>query len=104
MGNSILSVNQPSPVWYRRAKRVIGLLSGPTVLAFVQIFNPTEHVIAVIGQIIAFLPTVLELISSALTNGQEYAQTGTTQALENVTGQSAEKAIEIHAPQSPSKN
>lgn len=87
MANLLLNVDQPSPRWYRRAKRVIGLLSGPTFFAFVSIFNPTDHTMAVIGQVTAFIPTVLEIFNAALTNGQEYAPQGTKQALADATGE-----------------
>lgn len=85
--NLLTNVDLPSPRWYRRAKRIIGLLSGPTFLAFVGIFNPSDHQLAIIGQIISFIPTVLEIFNAALTNGQEYAPVGTKQALADVTGQ-----------------
>lgn len=82
---SPLNVNSPAPKWYRRAKRAIGLLSGPSVLTFVQIFNPSDHTMAVVGMSIAFLPTILELFNAVLTNGEEYAVSGTTQQLQQLT-------------------
>lgn len=85
--NLLANVDLPAPRWYRKCKRVIGLLSGPTFFAFVSIFNPSDHTMAVIGQVIAFIPTVLEIFNAALTNGQEYAPAGTKQALADATGE-----------------
>ena len=42
----LTNVNKPAPKWYRKAKRVIGLLSGPTVIAFFQIFNLNDKQMA----------------------------------------------------------
>ena len=83
------NINSPAPKWYRKAKRAIGLFSGPSVVAFVQIFNPNDHTMAVVGETIAFLPTVLELFNAILSNGEEYAPVGTTQQLQDITGQPA---------------
>lgn len=69
----ITNVNYPAPKWYRKTKRVIGLLSGPTVMAFFQVFNLTDKQMANVGIIIAFLPTVLEVFSAILANGEQYA-------------------------------
>lgn len=69
----LTNVNKPAPKWYRKAKRVIGLLSGPTVIAFFQIFNLNDKQMANVGIIIAFLPTVLEVFSAVLANGEQYA-------------------------------
>ena len=70
---SLTNVNKPAPRWYRKAKRVIGLLSGPTVMAVFQIFNLTDKQMANVGIIIAFLPTLLEVFSAVLANGEQYA-------------------------------
>ena len=72
---SIDNINKPAPKWYRKAKRVIGLLSGPTVMAVFQVFNLTDKQMANVGVIIAFLPTVLEVFSAILANGEQYAPT-----------------------------
>ena len=72
---SIENINKPAPKWYRKAKRVIGLLSGPTVMAVFQVFNLTDKQMANVGVIIAFLPTVLEVFSAILANGEQYAPT-----------------------------
>ena len=66
------NINKPAPKWYRKAKRVIGLLSGPTVMAVFQIFHLTDKQMANVGTIIAFLPTVLEVFNAVLANGEEY--------------------------------
>lgn len=89
----ISNASKPAPRWYRKAKRIIGLLSGPTFFAFVQIFNPTDKQLAGLGQVIAFLPTVLEVFNIILTNGEEYAPAGATQALVNATNQPVAEAI-----------
>jgi uncharacterized membrane protein len=70
---SLTNVNKPAPKWYRKSKRVIGLLSGPTVMAVFQIFNLTDKQMANVGIIIAFLPTLLEVFSALLANGEQYA-------------------------------
>ncbi len=70
---SLTNVNKPAPRWYRKAKRVIGLLSGPTVMAVFQVFNLTDKQMANVGIIIAFLPTLLEVFSALLANGEQYA-------------------------------
>ena len=72
---SIENINKPAPKWYRKSKRVIGLLSGPTVMAVFQVFNLTDKQMANVGVIIAFLPTVLEVFSAILANGEQYAPT-----------------------------
>jgi uncharacterized membrane protein len=70
---SLTNVNKPAPKWYRKSKRVIGLLSGPTVMAVFQVFELTDKQMANVGIIIAFLPTVLEVFSALLANGEHYA-------------------------------
>jgi hypothetical protein len=70
---SLTNVNKPAPKWYRKSKRVIGLLSGPTVMAVFQIFELTDKQMANVGIIIAFLPTLLEVFSALLANGEQYA-------------------------------
>lgn len=69
---SLTNVNKPAPKWYRKTKRVIGLLSGPTVMALFQVFNLTDKQMANVGIIIAFLPTLLEIFSAVLANGEQY--------------------------------
>jgi hypothetical protein len=69
----LTNVNSPAPKWYRKSKRVIGLLSGPTVLAVFQIFKLTDHQMASVATVIAFLPTLLEVFSAVLANGEQYA-------------------------------
>jgi hypothetical protein len=69
----LTNVNSPAPKWYRKSKRVIGLLSGPTVLAVFQIFKLTDHQMASVATVIAFLPTLLEVLSAVLANGEHYA-------------------------------
>jgi hypothetical protein len=69
----LTNVNSPAPKWYRKSKRVIGLLSGPTVLAVFQIFKLTDHQMASVATVIAFLPTLLEVLSAVLANGEQYA-------------------------------
>jgi hypothetical protein len=69
----LTNVNSPAPKWYRKSKRVIGLLSGPTVLAVFQIFKLTDHQMASVATVIAFLPTLLEVFSAILANGEQYA-------------------------------
>lgn len=83
---SLLNIDQPAPRWYRKAKRIVGLLSGPSFLAIFQIFHLSDHAMASVGLIISFLPTVIEIFNAVLSNGQEYAPTGTKQALADVTG------------------
>lgn len=68
---NLTNVNHRSPKWYRKAKRIIGLLSGPTVMAIFQIFKLNDHQMASIATIIAFLPTLLEVFSALLAN-EEY--------------------------------
>ena len=70
---SLTNVNKPAPRWYRKSKRIIGLLSGPTVMAVFQVFNLTDKQMANVGIIIAFLPTLLEVFSALLANGEHYA-------------------------------
>jgi hypothetical protein len=70
---SLTNVNKPAPKWYRKSKRVIGLLSGTTVLAVFQVFELTDKQMAIVGIIIAFLPTLLEVFSALLANGEHYA-------------------------------
>ena len=69
----LTNVNHPAPKWYRKSKRVIGLLSGPTVLAVFQIFKLNDHQMASVATVIAFLPTLLEVFSAVLANGEQYA-------------------------------
>ena len=69
---SLTNVNKPAPKWYRKSKRVIGLLSGPTVMAVFQVFELTDKQMANVGIIIAFLPTLLEVFSALLANGEQY--------------------------------
>jgi len=69
----LTNVNSPAPKWYRKSKRIIGLLSGPTVLAVFQIFKLTDHQMASVATVIAFLPTLLEVFSAVLANGEQYA-------------------------------
>lgn len=69
----LTNVNSPAPKWYRKSKRVIGLLSGPTVLAVFQIFKLNDHQMASVATVIAFLPTLLEVFSALLANGEQYA-------------------------------
>jgi hypothetical protein len=69
----LTNVNYPAPKWYRKSKRVIGLLSGPTVLAVFQVFNLSDKQMANVATVIAFLPTVLEVFSAVLANGEQYA-------------------------------
>ncbi|MFN5425454.1 MAG: hypothetical protein ACK5A2_08755 [Bacteroidota bacterium] len=68
---NLTNVNHRSPKWYRKSKRIIGLLSGPTVMAVFQVFNLTDKQMANVGIIIAFLPTLLEVFS-ALLSSEEY--------------------------------
>jgi uncharacterized membrane protein len=68
---NLTNVNHRSPKWYRKYKRIIGLLSGPTVMAVFQVFNLTDKQMANVGIIIAFLPTLLEVFSALLAN-EEY--------------------------------
>lgn len=68
---NLTNVNHRSPRWYRKSKRIIGLLSGPTVMAVFQVFNLTDKQMANVGIIIAFLPTLLEVFS-ALLSSEEY--------------------------------
>lgn len=96
--NLLVNVDMPAPRWYRKCKRIIALLSGPTFFAFVSIFNPTDRQLAVIGQVIAFIPTVLEIFNAVLTNGQEYAPQGTKQALADVTGEPVKDVSGIVIP------
>jgi len=70
---SLTNVNKPAPKWYRKSKRVIGLLSGPTVMAVFQVFELTDKQMANVGIIIAFLPTLLEVFSALLANGEHYS-------------------------------
>ena len=70
---SITNVNRPAPKWYRKMKRVIALCSGPTVMAVFQVFNLSDKQMANVGIIIAFLPTLLEIFSAVLANGEQYA-------------------------------
>ena len=60
-----MNIDQPAPRWYRRGKRIIGLLSGPTFFAFVSILNPSDHQLAVIGQVIAFIPVLILILAYA---------------------------------------
>ena len=76
---SLTNVNKPAPKWYRKSKRIIGLLSGPTVMAVFQVFNLTDKQMANVGIIIAFLPTLLEVFSAILAN-EEYAIPNDTEA------------------------
>jgi hypothetical protein len=69
---SLTNVNKPAPKWYRKSKRVIGLLSGPTVMAVFQIFHLSDKQMANVATIIAFLPTLLEVFSAILANGENY--------------------------------
>ena len=69
----LTNVNHPAPKWYRKSKRVIGLLSGPTVLAVFQIFKLNDHQMASVATVIAFLPTVLEVFSAILSNEENDA-------------------------------
>jgi hypothetical protein len=69
----LTNVNSPAPKWYRKSKRIIGLLSGPTVLAVFQIFKLNDHQMASVATVIAFLPTLLEVFSAVLANGEQYA-------------------------------
>ena len=69
----LTNVNSPAPKWYRKSKRIIGLLSGPTVLAVFQIFKLNDHQMASVATVIAFLPTLLEVLSAVLANGEQYA-------------------------------
>jgi hypothetical protein len=71
----LTNVNSPAPKWYRKSKRIIGLLSGPTVLAVFQIFKLSDHQMASVATVIAFLPTLLEVFSAVLANGEQYAPT-----------------------------
>ena len=71
MAKSLTNVNHRSPKWYRKSKRIIGLLSGPTVMAIFQIFHLTDKQMANVATIIAFLPTLLEVFS-ALLSSEEY--------------------------------
>ena len=71
MAKSLTNVNHRSPKWYRKSKRIIGLLSGPTVMAVFQIFHLTDKQMANVATIIAFLPTLLEVFSALLAN-EEY--------------------------------
>lgn len=73
MAKSLTNVNHRSPKWYRKSKRVIGLLSGPTVLAVFQIFKLNDHQMASVATVIAFLPTVLEVFSAILSNEENDA-------------------------------
>ncbi len=70
---SLTNVNKPAPKWYRKSKRIIGLLSGPTVMAVFQVFELTDKQMANVGIIIAFLPTLLEVFSALLANSEQYA-------------------------------
>ena len=70
---NLMNVNHRSPKWYRKSKRVIGLLSGPTVMAIFQVFNLTDKQMANVGIIIAFLPTLLEVLSAILSNEENDA-------------------------------
>jgi hypothetical protein len=71
----LTNVNSPAPKWYRKSKRIIGLLSGPTVLAVFHVFSLTDKQMANVATIIAFLPTVLEVFSAILANGEQYVST-----------------------------
>ena len=76
---NLTSVSHYAPKWYRKSKRVIGLLSGPTVMAVFQVFNLTDKQMANVGIIIAFLPTLLEVFSAILAQ-EEYAISNDTEA------------------------
>lgn len=67
----VSNASKPAPKWYRKAKRVIALLSGPTVLATFQIFHMSDAAMAQVGTFIAFLPTALELFNVVLADDNE---------------------------------
>jgi hypothetical protein len=45
------------------------------VLAVFQIFKLNDHQMASVATVIAFLPTLLEVFSALLANGEQYAAT-----------------------------
>lgn len=69
---SLTNVNKPAPKWYRKTKRIVGLLSAPTVIAVFEVFDLTDKQMAKIGVLISFLPTLLEIFSALLANGEHY--------------------------------
>lgn len=65
---------KPAPKWYRKTKKIISLLGGGAFLTFVQIFKPTDVQVANIGLVIAFLPTVLEVLNTLLVGDETTEQ------------------------------
>jgi len=82
--NSILNVDSPSPRWYRKAKRVIGLASGPAFMAFFEIFEMPESTVNKITKFLLWLPTLLELLSAVLNDDLEIAPAGTKAQLQDI--------------------
>ena len=75
MGKTSININnasKPAPKWYRKTRRVLALLSGPSFFAVFVIFDLSEKAIADIGVFISWLPTLLEILNVLLANGEEY--------------------------------
>jgi hypothetical protein len=66
------NAHMPAPKWYRKMQRIIYLLSGPVVLALFEVFHASDAAIAQFSKIMAFLPTLLEVLNIALANGEQY--------------------------------
>lgn len=76
---NISNANKPAPKWYRKTRRVLGLLSGPSFFAVFVLFDLSEATVAKIGIFISWLPTLLEILNAILANGEEYAPAVTTE-------------------------
>lgn len=80
---NISNANKPAPKWYRKTRRVLGLLSGPSFFAVFVLFDLSEAHVAKIGIFISWLPTLLEILNAVLANGEEYAPSENADTLKN---------------------
>lgn len=83
---NLLNVDTPAPRWYRKTKRLVGLMAGPGFTSIFSAFNMSDHTIAKITLIISWLPTLMEVLNALLNDDQEYAPKGSKQALADATG------------------
>ena len=88
------NISKPAPQWFRITKKVLANAENLVIGVLLITGHGDNSQAMLIYKVVSSF--VMSTLDSILTNGQEYAQAGTTQALENVTNLPAATAIEKH--------
>lgn len=85
------NLSKPAPRWFRITKKIVAYTEN-TVLGFLLINGHGEGSQAMLYYKLGS-SFVMNILESILSNGQEYAPAGATEALQNVTNLPVEQAI-----------